>query len=49
MPKKRKPAHQLTSEELAIRVFGKHGHKRLKDLVLELEKPRVRKPPTRKP
>jgi len=49
MPKKKKPASQLTTEELAKRVFPAGVHKRLKALALELdEKPR-RKPPTKKP
>jgi hypothetical protein len=49
MPRKKKPAHQLTSHELAHRVFGKRGHKALQDLVLELDQKPKRKPPTRKP
>jgi hypothetical protein len=48
MPKK-KPAHQLTTDELAKRVFGSHGHKQLKALALELENKPRRKPPMKKP
>ncbi|HEY7789659.1 MAG TPA: hypothetical protein VIC33_04040 [Vicinamibacterales bacterium] len=49
MPKKRKPAHKLTGDELAERVFGKHGHKQLKKLALALDEKPKRKTPTKKP
>jgi hypothetical protein len=46
MPRKRRPAHQLTDKELAKRVFPAGVHKQLKRLALELEKKprRPRKP-----
>jgi hypothetical protein len=31
-PKKKKPAHKSTSEELALRAFGKKTHEHLKTL-----------------
>jgi hypothetical protein len=49
MPTKRKPAHQLTTEQLARRVFGTKGHKALKQLVLEHDEKPKRQPPQRKP
>jgi hypothetical protein len=49
MPKKKTPAHRQTTDELAQRVFGKRGHKALKELALQLDKKPKRKSPTRKP
>jgi hypothetical protein len=45
MPTKRKPAHQLTTDQLARRVFGKEGHKALKQLVIEHDQKKKRKSP----
>jgi hypothetical protein len=39
MPRKKKPAHELTSDELAARVFGKKGAAQLKKAAQEAEKP----------
>lgn len=49
MPRKKKAAHQLTSDELAKRVFGHGHHKSLKAWVLEHDNKPRRKPPQRKP
>lgn len=49
MPKKKKPANQLTDTELAKRVFPAGAYKRLKDLALELDNKPRRKAPTKKP
>lgn len=38
-PKKKKPAHKATSEELAHRAFGKELHKHLKEFA-HREKPK---------
>jgi hypothetical protein len=36
-PKKKKPAHQSTTDELARRAFGKKAHEHLKKLVRDLK------------
>lgn len=48
MPRKKKPASQLTDHELAHRVFGVRGHKQLKELLLQMEQKQKRQPPKRK-
>jgi hypothetical protein len=39
-PKKKKPAHKATSEELAHRAFGKKLHEHLKHIAHGGEKPK---------
>src|SRR5262245_126960 len=47
MPRKRKPATKLKNDELAKRVFPPDVHKRLKELVLALDKKPNRKAKTK--
>ena len=44
MPRKRKPAMELTSDELARRVFGAKGANALKKAAQEPQKPTTKKP-----
>lgn len=48
MPKKRKPASELTDAELAKRVFPPGVRKQLEKLVLELDQKPKRKSPSKK-
>ncbi len=43
MPRKRKPATELTSDELARRVFGAKGATELKKVAQEAQKPKPKK------
>jgi hypothetical protein len=44
MPRKRKPASELTSDQLARRVFGPKAHAHLKKVVQESQAPKSKKP-----
>jgi len=44
MPRKRKPAIELTSDELAKRVFGVKGAAELKKVAHESQEPKPKKP-----
>jgi hypothetical protein len=49
MPRKKRPANELTDQELAKRVFPGRVRKQLEKLVLELDKKPLRQPSKRKP
>jgi hypothetical protein len=44
MPRKRKPAMELTSDELARRVFGVKGANALKKAARQSQEPKPKKP-----
>ena len=49
MPRKKKPAHELTTDELARRVFGAKGAAELKKAAMEAEKPKKPAPKSSSP
>jgi hypothetical protein len=49
MPRRKKKAHELTNEEALQRVFGKHGFRRLEEMVREIGSKKTHKKKKRKP
>ena len=49
MPRRKKKAHEQTTDEVLHRVFGKRVQKKLRELLLELDSQKPRKQKKRKP